>query len=134
LTWDRLESKLWDALKHPHQSVPVQISCPAVRDLHSQIVSNITKSALQKKGEGLSADEVFNCDQRLVILRILEAVISAGEDWLAGNPGSQFFNVETAQGNIPVPVSPLWKQVQESRVTREKPADDSSLKKKDQNK
>lgn len=81
LTWEKLERKIKAALSHPDQSVPLETNCPAVMDLASQVINGLISSAIQRPGEVVSKAETFTFDQRLIVLRIIEAVISEWEDW-----------------------------------------------------
>jgi hypothetical protein len=81
LTWDKLERKIKVALQHPHQAVPLEVNCPAVLDLANQIIGGLIGSAIQRTGEEVSPGETLSYDQRLVVLRIIEAVVSEYEDW-----------------------------------------------------
>jgi len=83
LSWDKLERKIRIALRCPGQDVTLYTKCPAVMDLAKQIMEGIGKSAIQRPGEMVTQEETFSFDQRLVLLRILEAIISEYEDWKA---------------------------------------------------
>jgi hypothetical protein len=81
LKWEVLEKKIRLALRQPGLPFVVEIKCPAVMDLAKQIVGGIGESAIQRPGEAVNQKETFSFDQRLVLLRILEAIISEYEDW-----------------------------------------------------
>jgi hypothetical protein len=81
LTWSTLEKRIRVALKNPKEAVPLEIHCPAVMDLARQILGGIADSAIKRRGEPSTEVEVFNYDQRLAVLRILEAIISEYEEW-----------------------------------------------------
>lgn len=81
LDWPKLERRIMEALRHPDQAVPLETKCPAVMDLAKQIVERIGKSAITKPGEAVSFKETFTMDQRLAVLRILEAIISEYESY-----------------------------------------------------
>jgi hypothetical protein len=81
LSWEKLERKIKAALSHPDQAVPLETNCLAVMDLVSQIITGLRGSAIQRPGEVVSNREALTFDQRLVVLRILEAVVSEYEDW-----------------------------------------------------
>lgn len=81
LTWEKLERKIKAALKYPDQAVPLETNCPAVMDLASQIIRGLGDSVIQRPGEPVSPGETFTFDQRLIVLRIIEAVVSEYEDW-----------------------------------------------------
>ena len=81
LTWEKLERRIAEALQHPDRAVPLETRCPAVLDLARQMVRRLGESAIQRAGEPVSPQETFTLDQRLVVLRILEAVICEYEAW-----------------------------------------------------
>ena len=85
LTWRALETRIREALKHPTETVPLEVECPAIMDLARQILGGIGESAIQRPGERVSEDEVFNYDQRLAVMRILEAIICEYEVWKSKN-------------------------------------------------
>jgi hypothetical protein len=89
LHWDALGRRLNIALKNPSQEVPVQINCPAVFDLAQQISSSIIASAINKYGEEVTAQDEYSYDEKVVILRILEAIICEYEDFLKKQQLSQ---------------------------------------------
>jgi hypothetical protein len=81
LRWEVLEKRIRVALRYPNVSITMEVKCPAVMDLARQIVSGIGESAIQRPGEAVSKAETFSFDQRLVLLRILEAIIAEYESW-----------------------------------------------------
>jgi hypothetical protein len=81
LRWDVLEKKIRIALRQPGVPITTEINCPAVMDLARQIVGGIGESAIQRPGAPVSPQETFSSDQKLVLLRILEAIISEYEEW-----------------------------------------------------
>jgi hypothetical protein len=81
LRWDVLEKKIRTALRYPDMPMNTEINCPAVMDLAKQIMGGIGESAIQRAGELVSKEETFSFDQRLVLMRILEAIISEYEEW-----------------------------------------------------
>jgi len=81
LTWPKLEQRIREALKHPDRSVPSEIHCPAVMSLASQVMGGLVASAIQRPGQPVSAEETFSFDQRVAVMRLLEAIISEYEDW-----------------------------------------------------
>ena len=81
LTWEKLERKIKAALRYPDQAVPLETNCPAVMDLATQIIRGLGDSVIQRRGEPVSDSERANFDQRLIVLRIIEAVVSEYEDW-----------------------------------------------------
>jgi hypothetical protein len=110
LTWAALEKRIRAALKNPKEAVPLEINCPAVMDLARQILGGIGESAIQRPGQPVSEAEVFNYDQRLAVLRILEAIISEYEEWKLRhlNAGGEVLSVrfnKTAVDRIQLPES-----------------------------
>jgi hypothetical protein len=81
LSWDRLEKKVRVGLRNPSIPFVSEINCPAVFDLARQIVGGIGESAINRAGESVSPKETFTFDQRLALMRILEAIISEYEDY-----------------------------------------------------
>ena len=81
LTWAKLEKRIREALRHPDCSVPSEIYCPAVMDLAKQVIGKIGESAIQRPGAVVSDSERLSFDQRLAVLRIIEAIIAEYEDW-----------------------------------------------------
>jgi hypothetical protein len=81
LHWEPLEKRIRLALRDPGIPLVTEVNCPAVMDLGKQILGKIVDSAIQRPGEPVTKEEVFSFDQRLVILRILEAIISEYEEW-----------------------------------------------------
>lgn len=86
LTWEKLERRIKTALSRSDEAVPLETNCPAVMDLANQIIRGLGELAIQKPGVKVSSNETFNFDQRLIILRIIEAIISEYEDWKKGRP------------------------------------------------
>lgn len=100
LTWEKFKRKLEEALKDPHTNIPHQIQCPAVTTMFQEITQSIGKYAIQKPGESLTSENVFNLDQRLALLRILEALVRIAEE----GP------VSSGSGNLKsIPESPIMK-------------------------
>ena len=81
LTWGKLERRIKEALKYPDRAVPLETLCPAVMDLAKQVMEGLIGSAIQRPGAAVSLQEAFTFDQRVAILRILEAIIAEYEDW-----------------------------------------------------
>jgi hypothetical protein len=81
LPWWKLEDRIREALKYPGRSVPTEILCPAVMDLARQVMGEIGELAIQKPGARVSYEETFSFDQRLAVMRLLEAIISEYEEW-----------------------------------------------------
>lgn len=82
LTWSTLESQMVAALRHPDREVPTRIQCPAVLDIANHIFSDIAKDALARPGQDLRSQDIFSHDQKLAVLRLLEAIIVAAEQFL----------------------------------------------------
>src|SRR5437764_610505 len=81
LTWPKLESRIKEALQYPDQAVPLDTRCPAVMDLARLMVKKLGESAINKVGLPVDREETFTLDQRLAVMRILEAVIVEYESW-----------------------------------------------------
>src|SRR4051812_33255779 len=80
LTWDQFRRKLEETLRNPDASVPTKLYCPAVMDLFQEIAQNLGESAIQKKGEPLTTENIFTLDQRMVLARILETLVRMAEE------------------------------------------------------
>lgn len=81
LTWEKLERRIREALRYPGRAVPREINCPAVMDLAKQVMGGIGELAIQRQGAVVSPREEFTLDQRVAVMRLLEAIISEYEDW-----------------------------------------------------
>jgi hypothetical protein len=79
LTWESFKLTLEETLRNPGKNVPQNIQCPAVMTLFRDIAQNIGETAIQKTGEPLTPENIFNLDQRLALVRILEALVRIAE-------------------------------------------------------
>jgi hypothetical protein len=88
LTWEKFKTRLSEALHNPHANVPQRIQCPAVMALFRDIAQNIGETAIQKTDEPLTTENIFHLDQRLALLRILEALVRMAEEGPVSSGGS----------------------------------------------